>query len=292
MITRLRVGGVTLAVRSARPHPALVLSARFAPFEPRAGDDIALVAERGPVPAANDDDLLFDSGGTWRVYRAGRRLLYVFRPPMGEGAPARGVLIDERRRRGRLFVRPPYDRRRGFALAYPLDELLFQHHLARAGGLVIHACGVAWRGRTLAFCGPSGAGKSTTARLWLRHQKDAAILSDDRLVLRRRGARWRAHGTPWHGSARLASPREGPLRGVFFLEHAARTRLSPLPISETAARLLAHSFPPLWDRVGVAATLEAASRLAASVPGYLLQFRKDATAVATVRQLFAPRPAG
>jgi hypothetical protein len=292
VITRLRVGGVTLAIRSAENHPALVLSKRFAPFQPRSGDDIALVAERRAVPEPNEDDLLFDSGGTWRVYRRGRSLLYVFRPPMGEGAPARGVLIDERRRRGRLFFRPPYDRRRGFALGYPLDELIFQHHLARAGGLVAHACGVAFRGRALAFCGPSGAGKSTTARLWLRHQDDAAILSDDRLVLRRHGGRWRAHGTPWHGSARLASPREGPLHGLVFLEQADRTRLHPLAVPETAALLLAHTFPPLWEREGVAATLASASRLAAAVPGYVLRFRKDASAVAAVRPLFAPDRAG
>jgi hypothetical protein len=291
VITRLRVGGVTLAVRSAEPLAALSLPSRFAPFQPRAGNDIALVVERGELPPARESDLVFDSGGTWRVYRQGRNLLYAFRPPMGEGPPARGVLIDPRRRRGRLFLRPPYDRRRGFALSYPLDELLFQHHLARAGGLVVHACGVEWRGRALAFCGPSGAGKSTTARLWLRYQKDAAILSDDRLVLRR-GARWRVHGTPWHGSARLASPRQRPLAAVFFLERGARTSLSRLGASEAAARLLAHSFPPLWEREGIAATLEATARVAAAVPAYLLRFRKDATAVTTVRQLFPAPPRG
>ncbi|HEX6786741.1 MAG TPA: hypothetical protein VF076_06065, partial [Acidimicrobiales bacterium] len=239
---------------------------------------------------ANEGDLLFDSGGTWRVYRHGRNLLYQFRPPLGDGAPARGVLIDEHRRRGRLFFRPPYDRRRGFALSYPLDELLFQHHFARSGGLVVHACGVAWRGRALAFCGPSGAGKSTTARLWLRHQPDATILSDDRLVLRRHGEKWQAHGTPWHGSARLASAHQRALSAVFFLEHGPKTVLVKLDRAEAAARLLAVAFPPLWEREGVAATLRGAARVAGALPAFVLRFQKDLSAVTTVRQVLGTLP--
>lgn len=280
MITRLRVGGVTLAVRAARPTPALALPKRCRAFVPVRGADIALRLEPCPPPLSAPSDLLFDSGGTWRVYRRGRGLIYVFRPPMGEGPPARAVAIDGPRRRGTLYLpASSASRSPGFALSYPLDELLFQHHIARARGLVVHACGIASGGRAVLFCGRSGAGKTTTARLFRRHHPEALVLSDDRIVLRRHGSGWRAFGTPWHGSGRFASPASRPLAAVVFLEQGRATRLRPLPVAQVAARLFAQSFPPLWESEGTARVLETASRVAQAVPGYVLRFRPDRSAV-------------
>ena len=282
MITRLRAGGVTLAVRAARPTPALALAERYQPFVPTRGADIALSLEPSPPPPVDPKQLLFDSGGTWRVYQKGRGLLYVFRPPLGEGPPARAVAIDALRRRGTLYLpASAASRRAGFALSYPLDELLFQHHLARAGGLVVHACGVALDGRALLFCGRSGAGKTTIARLFRRHRRESPVLSDDRIVLRRRGAGWRAFGTPWHGSGRFASPGSCRLAAVVFLEQGKTTRLGPLPVVQVAARLFAQSFPPVWEDAGTACALETAATVAQEVPGYLLRFRPDRSAVRT-----------
>ncbi len=281
MITRLRVGGVTLSVRApGPPNPALALSQRCQPFVPTRGADIALTLQPTPPPAFAASDLLFDSGGTWRVYRRGRGLLYVFRPPRGEGPPARAVAIDAFRRRGTLHLPPSAaSRTPGFALSYPLDELIFQHHIARAGGLVVHACGVASDGRALLFCGRSGAGKTTIARLFRRHHPKARVLSDDRIVLRRGGSGFRAFGTPWHGSGRFASPGSSLLAAVVFLEQARSTRLVPLPEIQVAARLFAQSFPPIWEAEGTARALETAAMVAKEVPGYILRFQPDRSAV-------------
>jgi hypothetical protein len=280
LITRLRAGGVTLAVRAARPTSALALAERYQPFVPTRGADIALGLEPGPPPDVDPNELLFDSGGTWRVYRHGRGLLYVFRPPMGEGPPARAVAIDALRRRGTLYLpASAASRRAGFALSYPLHELLFQHHLARAGGLVVHACGVASDGRALLFCGRSGAGKTTTARLFRRHRPQSLVLSDDRIVLRHRRAGWHAFGTPWHGSGRFASPGSCRLAAVVFLEQAKTTTLVPLPVVQVAARLFARSFPPVWEAEGTARALETVATVAQEVPGYVLRFRPDRSAV-------------
>jgi hypothetical protein len=280
VITRLRVGGVTLAVRAAGPTAAIALPKRCGPFVPGRGADIALRLELRPPPTVVPSDLLFDSGGTWRVYRRGQGLLYLFRPPMGEGPPARAVAIDALRRRGTLYLpASSASRSRGFALSYPLDELLFQHHVARAGGLVVHACGVASGGRAVLFCGRSGAGKTTTARLFRRHHPEAVILSDDRIVLRRQGSGWRAFGTPWHGSGRFASPASCRLAAVIFLEQGQSTRVRPLAVTQVAARLFAQSFPPVWEGEGTACALEAAARVAEGVPGYVLRFRPDRSAV-------------
>jgi hypothetical protein len=207
---------------------------------------------------------------------------------MGEGPPARAVAIDRLRRRGTLYLpASSASRSHGFALSYPLDELLFQHHIARADGLVVHACGVASGGRAALFCGRSGAGKTTTARLFRRHQPEAVVLSDDRIVLRRRETGWRAFGTPWHGSGRFASPASSRLSALVFLEQGRLTRVRPLSVAEAAARLFAQSFPPVWEGEGTARALETAAAVARAVPGFVLRFRPDRSAVRAALAILA-----
>jgi hypothetical protein len=216
-------------------------------------------------------------------------LLYRFRIPNRRPPLYKLVAIDEALRRGTLhFDRAP--RGPHYALDYPLDELLFQHRLAREGALEVHACGVVWRGRTLLFCGKSGAGKSTTARLWRRHARGARLLSDDRVVLRPGKRSVRAHGTPWHGDGGFASAASAPLGALFFLRHGRRTRLVPLGRAEAAARLFARSFPPPWDRVGVARALDACADTAFRVPAFELAFRPRREAVELVQTIAARIP--
>jgi hypothetical protein len=240
-----------------------------------------------PPPPEREEDLLFDSGSVWRVYRRRGGYLYTFRSPALDPPLYKAVAIDRRLTRGRLhFSRRPRGPRN--PLDYPLDELLFQHRLVREGGMEVHACGLLLRGRAVLFCGRSGAGKSTTARLWRRHHPAARLLSDDRIALRPRARGVRAHGTPWHGDGGFASDRAGLLRAVFFLAHARRTAVRRLPEAEAAARLLARSFPPPWDRGALASVLAACGRVAAAVPCYELAFRPDASAVTAVLEALAP----
>jgi hypothetical protein len=236
---------------------------------------IELTEEPGPEPQGAP---LFDSGGVWRVHRAGRGLLYTFRAP-GFGT-YKSLTIDRGFTRGTLH----FPVQRGgprYALDFPLDELLFQHRLARLGALEVHACGVVESGRTLLFCGQSGAGKSTTARLWRKHRPRAHTLSDDRVVLRAARGGLRAHGTPWHGDGGFASAGHAPLGALFFLRQSRQPGLLTLKPAEAAARLFTRTFPPMWDAPAVAATLRTCARVASSVPVFELRFRPDASAVAT-----------
>jgi hypothetical protein len=267
MVTRLRIAGITLALRARSPLPSLRLPEALWPFSARRGEDIRLdVVRREPPPPG---PLLFDSGGAWRVYRSGRFVHYSF--PAGRDDGSRAVAIDGQRRRGRLYLPPSAgDHRRGHALAYPLDELLFQHHLARAGGLVLHACGVASSGGAILFCGRSGAGKTTMARRWRRHVRRGVVLSDDRMVVRFVQGRPWTYGTPWHGSGKYASPAGAPLRAIFFLRRSSRPFVRPLATPRAGAALFARCFPPLWEERGVRTVLQTCARLAQVVPGYEL----------------------
>jgi hypothetical protein len=281
---RLRVGGLVLRVEADRPTAALDPPDSLRPFLATRGGDIELrYRERRPARVAQSERL-FDSGGVWHVDRAGRRLVYSFRVRNRRPPLYKAVSIDARLRRGTL----DFDAAAGgprYALDYPLDELLFQHRLARDGALEVHACGVVWRGRALVFCGQSGAGKSTTARLWRRHAKRARLLSDDRLVLRPGRRSVRVYGTPWHGDGGYASPASAPLGALFFLRHGRTTRLLPLSRGEAAARLFTRGFPPAWDPEGVARTLDACADAATLAPAFELSFRPDRSAVVAVCRL-------
>jgi hypothetical protein len=277
-------------VRSTRPAAALALPRRLRPFVPARGADIALDLRGEAVPAARRGALLFDSGGTWQVFRARGGLLYRFRAPTGDGPAARGLLIDARFTRGRLFLpSSAWSTRAGFALSYPLDELVFAHHFASRGAMVVHGCGLVTEGRGLLFCGHSGAGKTTTAGLWRAHRRGTRVLSDDRVVLRRQGGRIVMFGTPWHGSGRFAQPDGVPLAAVFFLRQARACRVTPLPRPAAAAELFARSFPPPWSRRDLARVLAACAGVAARVPCSRLEFTRDGRAVSAVQEALAAR---
>jgi hypothetical protein len=281
---RLRVGGLVLAVEAERPTKALDPPPAILPFLVARGGDIRLRYTEEPPPLPGRARPLFQSGGVWHVERVKDGLLYSFRIANRRPPLYKVVSIDEGLREGRLFFDPspggPL-----YALDYPLDELLFQHRLAREGAVEVHGCGVVWQGRALLFCGRSGAGKSTTARLWRRHARGARLLSDDRVVLRPAKRGVRAFGTPWHGDGGFAAPASAPLGALFFLRRGSATRLRPLSPAEAAARLFARGFPPPWDAEGVARALDACADAASAVPAFELSFLPDRTAVLEVRSL-------
>jgi len=292
MVVRLRVAGLVLAARAPRPCRALLIPGPLSRFAARHGEDIRLDVTDAPAPAAGP--LLFESGGLWRVHGHGTRLLYLFHEPL-PGAPLeRALHIDSGLRRGVLHL-PKQNWRApaGFALGYPLDELLFQHRFAREKALELHACGLVVGGRAVLLCGSSGAGKTTSARLWMRRRPRTSVLSDDRIVVRPEGRGFRAHGTPWHGSGRYASRASRPLAAVFFIRHAQASGAVRLDRAAAAGELFARAFPPPWDRRGIAATLHTCDRLASRVACFSLGFRPDASAVSAVENaLTTLRPGG
>jgi hypothetical protein len=254
----------------------------YAPFRVTRGADLVLDVRPGRLPALTAP-LVFESGGTWRAHAQGNGIVYAFRSKGPASAPDRLLHVDAARARGRLLVEP-FRAGSPRPLAYPLDDLLFQHHLARAGELVVHACGLVTSGAAVLFCGTSGAGKTTTARLWSRHARGTRVLSDDRVVLTRRGRGHQAHGTPWHGEGRFASPASAPLRALFVIRHGRVSRVRRVAPAIAAARLFARSFPPPWDEVAVARTLAACARVAETTPAWELRFRPDRSAIRIVRE--------
>ena len=284
---RLRIGGATILLRAVRPTSLLHPPPALAPFLARRGADLVVDLEPGTGPEPEGAPL-FASGGLWSVWRHGRGLLYEVREPVPGAAPRARLAADPRRTRARLWLPGGPAPGQHFALEFPLDEILFQHHLCHAGAVEVHAAAVEWEGQVLLFCGSSGAGKTTTARLWRRRRPAPAVLSDDRVVVRLLGGRAWAFGTPWHGSGRYASPAGRPLAGLFFLEQAPASEARVIGVAPAAAALAAHAFTPAWERPAVAAALATCARVAARVPAAHLRFRPDRSAVEAVLGFLGP----
>lgn len=279
----LSIGGITFSITA--DDPRLASSREYDALR-------AFTVPPGPadvrvracwIDAASDitGDLVFDSGGTWRLYRGNGDLIFTFESAARGAVPYKIARFDSTFGSGDVgLLRRHFEPGVAvYPLQYPLDELVMIHLLAQGRGIEVHGCALLDRaGRAFVFAGQSGAGKSTMARLWA-DRTEVTLLSDERVVIRTDGRRLAVHGTPWHGDALLASPRSGELAAVFFLEHSPAHTIAPLARPGAAARLLACAFLPFHTPVGVDSTVASAERVARSVPCCALGFAPDRSIV-------------
>jgi hypothetical protein len=280
----LEVAGIGLEVRPAAQGIRLVTDAVHQPFlAPDAGGDCASVV-LAPVPSprpTRKGRTLFDTGAVWRLEETLDGHLLTLRSPLYGRDPYLAVEFD-----------PDYGIGRGETLdggphllgetmhpfVYPFDEVVFLARLARGRGVLVHACGLSWRGRGLLLLGTSGAGKSTSARLWAQ-KAGVTVLSDDRIIVRRDGDGYRIFGTPWHGDAGYESPASAPLDAVFILEQAPRNRLVDLTSASAVAQMMVRAFPAMWDRGGLEFAVRFLSEMTERLPVRRLQFLPEMSAV-------------
>jgi hypothetical protein len=251
------------------------------------GDECDVSARVSLVDAlgAPEQEPLFSSGGLWSLFAedGGYRLNFVRSFP-GE-TPYKSAWFDKNFRRGELALSRQFfgSGTAIYPFEYPLDEVLMIHHLAGGKGLEVHALGlVDEAGYGHLFLGHSGAGKSTSARMW-QAQAGVRILSDDRIILRKRdGAMW-MHGTPWHGDAGIASPTSGLLSHIYVLEQAPTNELVTMPRSAATAEIFARSFVPRHSPEALSFALQFIEELCEEVPCDTFRFLPQSSAVEVIR---------
>ncbi len=205
-----------------------------------------------------------------KLFKNKGNLIFAFSSPMTGALPYSLAVVDRRFKNGRIYLRKLEDSLLTFdsngkpllnALEHPLDELLIANLLSQKRGLLMHACGVVYKRKGFLFAGISGAGKSTTARLWQK-TKQAKILNDDRIIIRKRNSRFWIYGTPWHGDAGVYSTASAPLEKIFFLKKSSSNHLRRLDPLEAVSRLLVCAFPTFWDKQGMKYSLSFCQDLA------------------------------
>ncbi len=241
---------------------------RVAPLTP----DLSVEAGWGDLSAANDGDLLFDSGGTWKLY--GGRGDYSFHclAPQHGKTPYKIARINHEFSHVEVKIHRPFFEtgRPVYPLQYPLDEVLITNLLSRGRGIEMHGCGIVdSSGEGILFAGESGAGKSTMARLW-KQRRGVEILSDDRIIMRQEQGRIWMYGTPWHGEEKIASPARAPVKSIHFLCHGRRNSARAKTGAEAAAMLFARSFPVFYHAECLRFTLQFIESITQSIPCFEL----------------------
>lgn len=150
---------------------------------------------------------------------------------------------------------------------------LYQLAVLRQGGLTLHGAGMAFGEAGLVALGPSGAGKSTLARL-CAHSRRAEVLSDELVALLPDGS---LHGSPFRSEPDLPATRaEARAQALLLLVKGQAEALAPVPAQALVAPLLGQVFQGGAVLGPGAEKLQRVGRVAESVPGFRLTFRKVA----------------
>lgn len=275
--------GITFLYDADLPLPnAEKISPRFCEA---AHEKIRLRVHRGRPVESGAKEKIFDSGETWALYKGNGKYVLQNDTLGTPSEPDIFLLLEPDLESGEAYL--PDDGSRlnplNDPLGYPLNQILMILLLSKGEGLLLHACGIDDKGKGYLFLGNSTHGKSTMASFW--SQNRATVLNDDRVIVRDRGPSFWLYGTPWHGDFRAFSTRGLPVSKIFFLRHGETNAATPKRGAEAVSMILARSFPPLWDKGGMAFTMDLCHRLVNETPCFELRFRPDDSIVDFVRHL-------
>ncbi len=276
--TKIRIGDVCICVEGDGQEGDLDVVPAYRPFVGPGKTDISLRLHHGS-PSHLIGEQVFDCPPIWTLYRRnGTSIIKIFEELSGL---KRFLVVPKDFEKADLYFA---DESGPFNDPFygPTMQLLMINYLARGRGVILHACGIERNGRGLLFVGESGAGKSTLAKMW-EQETSVDVLSDDRIIVRKKGRGFWMHGTPWHGEAKYSSARSVRLERIFFLRHGQENAIKEIKGIDPVTQLVKSSFPPHWDPQGMAFTLEMFSHLTAQVPSQQFTFKPDTTALDLVK---------
>jgi hypothetical protein len=284
---KLSIGGLGLSLRWEEPRRVNWPLPLYEPFAGEESEKIRFNIHFKGCPKLNGQKLIFDGEHHWKLYQQDSRYLFEAFDP---STHARNMisLVNHHFDRAEVYVDPgssgsppPWSLPR---LMNPLGQWLLINRLAEAGGVMVHALGIDDGGQGRVFVGPSGSGKSTLARFWGRH-KGVRILNDEHLILRRRGRRFYAYGTPWPGMTARVSQDPVEIRQIFLIEHHSEHRLRCETQGTLVSHLFAQLFLPRWNDRIIESGVTMCEQLVQGVECQRLGFAKHPSVIDFVRQL-------
>lgn len=221
---------------------------------------------------------LFESGEAWSLYKKKDNYYIVYFPP----AFKRPLLLAEAKdefSKVRILCSSEYLERRDRRLyvfnpiSYPLDQIIMIHYLANRDGILIHSAGIRKDERGYLFPGISGAGKSTLSNMICESNYEYDVLSDDRMIIRRKGDVHFIYGTPWTGESGLAINGSACLRGIFFIEKGDRNEIVKIKEDEAFQRLMLVVSIPWYEKGFITGILDFCDSLISMIPSYVFRFK-------------------
>jgi hypothetical protein len=274
---RIRSGNMPLLNDPSRKTYGPFIADRVSSGEGAASIDITIEARDFP----NTGQLIkiFETPDSWSMFRDGDQYFWMDISASLGGKPDYVASFHRRPEKVTVYCGESFVTERDGKkmlmnpIAYPLDQLLLMYALAEREGACMHAAALDLDGKGYLFPGRSGAGKSTIARSFTARNR--ALLSDDRVVVRKIGDKFRCFGTPWAGDAGIAENRSLPLNGIFFIHHGNENRIETITPREAFERLMPVTSIPWYDDKVMPAVLSFCEDLALHVPAYVLHFTPD-----------------
>jgi hypothetical protein len=288
---KFEIGAIVLSLEWCVAEGGFEVDEPYRSFLSDKSPEATFRVKRGPLPDTASLEEVFDAGGSWRMYRRRDAWCVVLQAPALGPDPYQIAVLETDFSEGDVYTRDdvPHHGLGACGLGRPLLEVLFVNLLSQGLGVLLHACAVGDNDRGFLFAGTSGAGKSTMADLW-KGRAGATILSDDRVIVRKRDGRFWAYGTPWHGDVSICSPERVPLDHIFVLRHGAETRIRRLEGPSALASLFVRSFATYWHPQGLDFSLGFLGRVSSEVPCHELEFLPDPTAIDFVRAVCDGQP--
>jgi hypothetical protein len=246
--------------------------------------DIVIHFSTDTTPNLHNWEMVFDSGGLWQLHRNRNRWALSLSSPILGPKPYQTLILDQDFKQGTVYRSSVISENQALPLEHALAEILMVSLLSKERGVLLHGCAIQDGETGRLLLGNSGAGKSTMAHLW-GDQKNVSILSDDRVIVRKKGNRFWMYGTPWHGEACFAANRSIPIEQIFTLRHGEENQAKPLDQLQAAQAILTRSFPTFWDTKGMEFTLMFLEGLVQAVPCYDLSFYPESAVVDYIRNL-------
>lgn len=164
-----------------------------------------------------------------------------------------------------------------------LSQLIYQNiMLANSIGLIVHAsCLKLFKNnKSILFAGPPGSGKSTLARLAMSHEfkRFISVTADDRIILKN-GPKLFCYGSPWPGEVGLVKNEESRVSKLYFISHGRRNEVKHLSLTDAMPRLIARTFPPLWNKEFIATTIDLCWKILQNISCYNFSFIPDNSAI-------------
>lgn len=237
--------------------------------------DIAITVVE-ELPNFSQGPLKFDAcHGLWRLYAVDAGLLLESLDTKTHQPCTRALITEDFSRVDVWMRREELGSVRGWVpmkILNPLVEVCLLTRLAREGGLLLHSAGILSPTGGYIFTGQSGAGKSTLSGFF--DTCGASVLSDERMIIRKSGAAFAIHGTPWVGSGVFARNESGLLTELFCIRHGAQHQIENMTPGAVLAHILPQCFLPHWDRSAMESTMAFLSDLIVHVPCLRLTFAK------------------
>lgn len=286
MTITISIGGYIIRMVEPNGYPALAWPLH--PFEafiasPDLPEDIHVdVSVVSPLPDFGSRRLRFNAGpGLWKSFDTDAGLMIESLHTLTLQPRVRAVVSDDYRT-VRAWVLPEYlGGQVGWCPMYlfnPVVEVCLLTRLAREGGLLLHAAGLVSRRQGYVFTGPSGAGKSTLAQLFADRQ--AHVLSDERVILRRCREAVVVYGSPWVGSGHYAANSAADVTALYMIEHGEEGhRMTSRSPSRAVSQLLQQSFLPHWDSETMERTLDFLISVVTTIPCRHLAFLRQGDVV-------------